>query len=65
MATDWMDVARYADTHGYLADRYRDMSPWRDWVIESFNDNMPYDKFLVWQLAGDLLPLVSRLLLFR
>ncbi|MEM9886743.1 MAG: DUF1553 domain-containing protein [Bacteroidota bacterium] len=60
MATDWMDVARYADTYGYQVDRYRDMSPWRDWVIESFNENMPYDQFITWQLAGDLLPNASR-----
>ncbi|MFY0627115.1 MAG: DUF1553 domain-containing protein [Reichenbachiella sp.] len=56
MATDWMDVARYADTHGYQVDRYRNMSPWRDWVIESFNNNRSYDEFLTWQIAGDLLP---------
>ncbi|MCB0610976.1 MAG: DUF1549 domain-containing protein, partial [Lewinella sp.] len=56
MATDWMDLARFADTHGYTVDRYRDMSPWRDWVIRSFNENMPYDRFVTWQLAGDLLP---------
>lgn len=56
LATDWMDLARYSDTYGYQVDRYRDMSPWRDWVIQSFNDNMPYDSFLIWQLAGDLLP---------
>ncbi len=56
MATDWMDVARFADTHGYTVDRYRDMSPWRDWVIEAFNKNMPYDDFVTWQLAGDMLP---------
>ncbi|NND35369.1 MAG: DUF1553 domain-containing protein, partial [Saprospiraceae bacterium] len=56
MATGWMDVARYADTHGYTVDRYRDVSPWRDWVIESFNANMPYDQFFTTQLAGDLLP---------
>ncbi|MEM6320186.1 MAG: DUF1553 domain-containing protein [Bacteroidota bacterium] len=56
MATDWMDVARFSDTYGYQVDRYRDMSPWRDWVIESFNNNQPYDEFLTWQLAGDLLP---------
>ncbi len=55
MAIDWLDVARYADTHGYFVDRYRDMSPWRDWVINSFNENMPYDQFITWQLAGDLL----------
>ena len=47
MAPDWMDVARYADTYGYQVDRYRDMSPWRDWVIESFNENIPYDQFLI------------------
>ncbi|MEM1119423.1 MAG: DUF1553 domain-containing protein, partial [Bacteroidota bacterium] len=56
MATDWMDVARFSDTYGYQVDRYRDMSPWRDWVIQSFNNNQPYDEFLTWQLAGDLLP---------
>ncbi len=55
MAVDWLDLARYADTHGYFVDRYRDMSPWRDWVIESFNKNRPYDEFVTWQLAGDLL----------
>ncbi|WP_405398816.1 DUF1553 domain-containing protein [Maribacter sp. Asnod2-G09] len=54
MTLDWMDVSRYADTHGYSNDRYRDTSPWRDWVIKSFNENMPYDEFLTWQLAGDL-----------
>ncbi len=56
MATDWMDLARFADTHGYTVDRYRDMSPWRDWVIDAFNENMGYDDFITWQLAGDLLP---------
>ncbi len=56
IATDWMDLSRYADTYGYQVDRYRDMSPWRDWVIKSFNENMPYDEFIKWQLAGDLLP---------
>ncbi|PHN02755.1 DUF1553 domain-containing protein [Flavilitoribacter nigricans] len=55
MAVDWLDLARFADTHGYLADRYRDMSPWRDWVIQSFNENVPYDQFVTWQLAGDLM----------
>lgn len=54
MALHWMDLSRFADTHGYTVDRYRDMSPWRDWVIKSFNENMPYDQFLTWQLAGDL-----------
>ncbi len=56
MTTDWMDLARFADTHGYTVDRYRDMSPWRDWVIDAFNENMGYDDFITWQLAGDLLP---------
>ena len=53
-ALDWMDVARYADTNGYSNDTYRDTSPWRDWVIKVFNQNMPYDKFLEWQIAGDM-----------
>ena len=54
MATIWMDLARYADTHGYTVDRFRDMSPWRDWVIKAYNENMPYDEFVTVQLAGDL-----------
>ena len=56
MASVWLDIARYADTHGYQDDRPRTMWPWRDWVIEAFNDNLSYDRFLTWQLAGDLLP---------
>jgi mono/diheme cytochrome c family protein len=56
MAMDWMDVARYADTHGFNNDSARSMWRWRDWVIESFNSNMSYDRFLTEQLAGDLLP---------
>jgi hypothetical protein len=56
MANDWLDVARYADTYGYQSDVERDMSPWRDWVIRAFNENLPYDKFITWQIAGDLLP---------
>ncbi|MEM6633697.1 MAG: DUF1553 domain-containing protein, partial [Bacteroidota bacterium] len=56
MATDWMDVSRYSDTYGYQVDRYRDMSPWRDWVIQSFHNNRSYNEFLTWQLAGDLMP---------
>ena len=60
MTLDWMDVARYADTHGYSNDRYRDTSPWRDWVIKAFNENMPYDQFVTWQLAGDLLENATR-----
>jgi hypothetical protein len=56
MATYWMDVARYADSHGYQDDGLRTMWPWRDWVIHAFNKNYPYDQFVTWQLAGDLLP---------
>ncbi|MBS1810090.1 MAG: DUF1553 domain-containing protein [Acidobacteria bacterium] len=56
MAMYWLDVARYADTHGYHIDSHRDMWPWRDWVINAFNKNKPYDQFIVEQLAGDLLP---------
>ncbi|MBI4603701.1 MAG: DUF1553 domain-containing protein [Planctomycetes bacterium] len=56
LAVDWLDLARYADTHGYQADRYRPMWPWRDWVISAFNRGLPYDQFVTWQLAGDLLP---------
>lgn len=56
MAVDWLDVARYADSHGYQDDGMRQMSPWRDWVIAAFNRNMPVDQFVTWQLAGDLLP---------
>src|SRR5688572_8112420 len=56
MAMDWLDLARYADTYGYQADVERDMSPWRDWVIGAFGRNLSYDRFLTWQLAGDLLP---------
>ena len=56
MAVSWMDLARYADTYGYTVDRYRPTWPWRDWVIQAFNDNMPYDQFVTWQIAGDLLP---------
>ena len=60
MAVDWLDVARYADTHGYQNDRYRPMWPWRDWVVGAFNKNLPYDQFITWQLAGDLLPNATR-----
>ena len=56
MAIHWLDVARYADSHGYQDDGLRTMWPWRDWVIHAFNENYPYDQFLTWQLAGDLLP---------
>jgi len=60
MAVDWLDVARYADTYGYQADVYRAMWPWRDWVVRAFNQNLPYDQFITWQLAGDLLPEPTR-----
>ncbi|RMG74831.1 MAG: DUF1553 domain-containing protein, partial [Bacteroidetes bacterium] len=56
MAIHWLDAARYADSHGYQDDGLRTMWPWRDWVIHAFNENYPYDQFLTWQLAGDLLP---------
>ncbi len=56
MAIHWLDVARYADSHGYQDDGLRTMWPWRDWVIHAFNQNYTYDKFLTFQLAGDLLP---------
>lgn len=56
MAIHWMDVARYADSYGYQDDNIRTQWPWRDWVIHAFNENMPYDRFLTWQIAGDMLP---------
>ena len=56
MAVDWLDLARYADTYGYQSDVDRSVWPYRDWVIEAFNRNLPFDDFAVWQLAGDLLP---------
>lgn len=56
MAAHWMDVARYADSEGYLDDFWRRMWPWRDWVIEAFNKNLPYDQFVIWQIGGDQLP---------
>ncbi len=56
MARFWLDAARYGDTHGLHLDNYREMWPYRDWVIKAFNDNKPYDRFLIEQLAGDLLP---------
>jgi hypothetical protein len=56
MALDWLDAARYADTHGYHIDSGRDMTAWREWVIDAFNHDMPYDQFTTKQLAGDLLP---------
>ena len=56
MATQWLDLARYADSYGYTVDRTRDMSVYRDWVIGAFNNNMSYKNFIHYQLAGDLMP---------
>ncbi len=56
MAMQWLDLARYADTHGYHIDSHRDAWPWRDWVIKAFNRNTSYDRFTIEQIAGDLLP---------
>ena len=56
MALPWLEASRYADTDGYQNDRYRYQHVWRDWVIQAFNDNMPYDQFVIEQLAGDMLP---------
>ncbi len=60
MAVDWLDAARFADTNGYQVDRDREMYAWRDWVIAAFNANMPFDRFTIEQLAGDLLPNATR-----
>jgi hypothetical protein len=60
MAAKWLDAARYADTNGYQTDAERSMWRWRDWVIDAFNHNLPYDRFTVEQLAGDLLPGATR-----
>jgi hypothetical protein len=56
MAWDWLDAARYADSNGYQGDTERTMWPWRDWVVDAFNRNLPWDQFTILQLAGDLLP---------
>ena len=56
MAMEWMDVSRYADSHGMHADGARRTWPWRDWVIKAFGQNLSYDQFVTWQLAGDLIP---------
>ncbi len=56
MARFWLDAARYGDTHGLHLDNYREIWPYRDWVIKAFNTNKPFDQFIVEQLAGDLLP---------
>ena len=59
MASEWLDVARYSDSYGYQVDRDRYVWPWRDWVIKAFNENLSYDKFITWQIAGDMLPQAS------
>ncbi|MEQ6119418.1 DUF1553 domain-containing protein [Reichenbachiella sp. MALMAid0571] len=56
MTLEWLDLARYADSHGFHADGERMMWPWRDWVIKAFKENKPYDQFVTEQLAGDLMP---------
>ncbi|MAW62452.1 MAG: hypothetical protein CL473_00570, partial [Acidobacteria bacterium] len=56
LAVGWLDAARYADTNGYQTDGARDMWRWRDWVIDAYNENMPFDQFTIEQLAGDMLP---------
>ena len=56
MAVSWLDLARYADTHGFHIDSQRDMWRWREWVIGAYNNDLPYDQFVIQQLAGDLLP---------
>ncbi len=60
MTAEWLNVARYSDTYGFQVDRDRTVWPWRDWVIQSFKENLPYDDFITWQLAGDLLPNPTR-----
>ena len=59
-ALEWLDVARYADSFGYQSDEDTHVWPYRDWVVGAFNANLPYDTFLTWQLAGDLLPGATR-----
>jgi hypothetical protein len=60
MARYWLDVARYGDTHGLHLDNERSIWPYRDWVVSAFNNNLPFDQFTIWQLAGDLLPHPTR-----
>lgn len=60
MAMQWLDYARFADSHGFQTDSSRQMWPWRDWVIDAYNRNMPFDRFTIEQLAGDLLPKATR-----
>ena len=56
MAVHWLDIARYSDSYGYQDDNVRTQWAWRDWVIHAFNKNIPYNQFLTWQIAGDMLP---------
>ena len=56
MAVDWLDISRYADSYGFQVDRDREVWPWRDWVVKALNENLPFDQFVTWQIAGDLLP---------
>jgi len=60
MVWEWLEAGRYADSNGYQGDGERTMWPWRDWAVSAFNNNLPYDQFSVWQLAGDLLPEATR-----
>ena len=60
MAAHWLDVARFADSEGYLDDFHHTLWPYRDWVIKAFNQGLPYDRFIQWQIAGDLFPDASQ-----
>jgi hypothetical protein len=60
MVWEWLEAGRYADSNGYQGDGERTMWPWRDWAVDAFNRNLPYDQFTTWQLAGDLLPGATR-----
>ena len=60
MAVNWMDVSRYADSYGYQDDNIRTQWLWRDWVIHAFNKNLPYDQFIKWQIAGDMIPQANK-----
>jgi hypothetical protein len=60
MAVSWLDAARYADSYGYQSDQLNTQWPYRDWIVRALNDNLPYDQFLTWQLAGDLMPNATR-----